>query len=409
MNEIDATNLVFSVPARVLRTDVQRHNELLALAKEKHIYDPAILNERTPFFWSLEATNTLIDSYYTHMTIGTLGNFQADARSGVAFLPGHRHSELPFGRSLDAQIETAINPDRTRLTVDFYTMPGLTLNAIKTDDLIDGIRSGILHDVSIGFHGGDHTCNMCGRSMWDWDCPHVPGMKYEVKGGDNVMRIEQATFAVDGAHLSEVSSVYDGATPRAEIIKAEREAAEGRMRPDAVRIFETRYRMKLPAAKRSFAGATLEGKKLEFEQIVNQVREVLGIDATADVAGAVIQVNTELISLRSVKETLTQAQKKVEELTPLADDGRAYRSDLVAEALAQGVRAFGEKFATQTYTDVLERSSLAVIKQLSADWLTIGDSRFAGGRQSTDGGEGAPVVADKQPIGARIPSAAYKA
>lgn len=409
MNEIDTTNLVFSVPVRVLRTDVQRNAELMALAQEKHIYDPAILNERTPFFWRLEASNTLIDSYYTHMTLGTLGNFQADAKAGVAFLPGHRHSDLPFGRSLDAQLETALNPDRTRLTVDFYTMPGLTLNAVKTDDLIDGIRSGILKDVSIGFTSTEMTCDICGRDMWDWDCPHVPGMKYEVKGSDNVMRIVQATFAVNDAHLSEVSSVYDGATPRAEILKAEREAAEGRMKPDAVRMFETRYRMKLPEAKRTFAGVTLGGKTLEFELIVNQVREVLAVDDKTDLAGAVVQLKTELEGLRTVKETLTQTQKKVEELTPLADDGRAYRDDLIAEAMVQGVRALGEKFTKETYAEVLKRSPLATIKQLSADWQTIGDNRFPAGRQSTDGGEGAPEPEVKQPTGARIPSAAYKA
>lgn len=409
MNDtIDTSNLIFSVPVRVLRTDAQRQSELMALALEKHVYDPAILNERTPFFWSLEATNTLIDSYYTHMTLGTLGNFQADAKAGVAFLPGHRHSDLPFGRSLDAQIETAMNPDRTRLTVDFYTMPGLTLNAVKTDDLINGIRSGILKDVSIGFQPGEMRCDICGRSMWDWDCPHVPGMKYEVKGSDNVMRVVQATFAVDDAHLSEVSSVYDGATPRAEILKAEREAAEGRMKPDAVRMFETRYRMKLPEAKRTYTGVTLEGKKLEFEQIVNQVREVLAIDANTDLAGAVVQLKTELESSRGAQAALVVAQKKVEELTPLADDGRAYRSDLVNEALVQGVRAFGDKFAKETYTDVLNRSSLAVIKQLSADWQAIGDSRFTGGRQSEDKGDKLETET-KQPAGARIPTGAYKA
>jgi len=408
MNEIDTTNLVFSVPVRVLRTDVQRQNELLALAQEKHIYDPSILEERTPFFWRLEASNTLIDSYYTHMTLGTLGNFQADAKAGVAFLPGHRHSDLPFGRSLDAQLETALNPDRTRLTVDFYTMPGLTLNAVKTDDLIDGIRSGILKDVSIGFTSTEMTCDICGRDMWDWDCPHVPGMKYEVKGSDNVMRIVQATFAVNDAHLSEVSSVYDGATPRAEILKAEREAAEGRMKPDAVRMFETRYRMKLPEAKRTHAGVTLEGKKLEFEKIVNDVRGVLAVDADADVVNTVVQLKTELESNRSAQAALVAAQDKVVELTPLADDGRAYRSDLITEALAQGIRAFGEKFAKETYEDVLKRASLAVIKQLSGDWQAIGDSRFTGGRQSEDKGD-KPEAEAKQPTGARIPSNAYKA
>lgn len=408
MQDIDTSNLIFSVPVRVLRTDAQRNAELMALALEKHVYDPAILDERTPFFWSLEASSTLIDAYSSHMTLNTLANFQADAKAGVAFLPGHRHSDLPFGRSLDAQIETAMDPDRTRLVADFYTLPGLTLNAVKTDDLIDGIRSGILKDVSIGFHGGEQTCDICGRSMWDWDCSHVPGMRYEIKGNDGVMRVVLATYAVDGAHLSEVSSVYDGATPRAEILKAEREAAEGRMKPDAVRMFETRYRMKLPEAKRTFTGVTLEGKKLEFEQIVNQVREVLGIDANADVAGTVVQINTELTSLRAVKETLQQAQKKVEELTPLADDGRAYRTDLVNEALVHGVRAFGEKFAKELYADILNRSSLTAIKQLSGDWQTIGDSRLAGGRQSEDKGDKAPEAETKQPT-QRIPSNAYKA
>jgi len=408
MNNIDTSNLIFSVPVRVLRTDAQRNAELMALALAKHVYDPAILTERTPFFWSLEASNTLIDSYYTHMTLGSLGNFQADAKAGVSFLPGHRHSDLPFGRSLDAQIETVMNPDRTRLTVDFYTMPGLTLNAVKTDDLIDGIRSGILKDVSIGFTSNEMTCDICGRDMWDWDCPHVPGMKYEVKGQDNVLRVVQATCAVNDAHLSEVSSVYDGATPRAEILKAEREAAEGRMKPDAVRMFETRYRMKLPEAKRTHAGVTLEGKKLEFEKIVNDVRGVLAVDADADVVNTVVQLKTELEGLRSTKEDLRKAQDKVVELTPLADDGRAYRSDLVNEALVQGVRAFGDKFAKETYTDVLNRSSLAVIKQLSSDWQAIGDSRFTGGRQSEDKGD-KPEVEVKQATGARIPTGAYKA
>ena len=408
MNDIDTSNLVFSVPVRVLRTDAQRNAELMALALEKHVYDPAILTERTPFFWSLEASNTLIDSYYTRMTLGSLGNFQADAKAGVAFLPGHRHSDLPFGRSLDAQIETALNPDRTRLTVDFYTMPGLTLNAVKTDDLIDGIRSGILKDVSIGFTSTEMTCDVCGRDMWDWDCPHVPGMKYEVKGQDNVMRVVQATFAVNDAHLSEVSSVYDGATPRAEILKAEREAAEGRMKPDAVRMFETRYRMKLPEAKRTFTGVTLEGKKLEFEQIVNQVREVLAIDANTDLAGAVVQLKTELESNRGAQVALATAQTEIAELTPLANDGRAYRTDLIDAALVEGVRAFGDKFAKETYTDVLKRASLAVIKQLSGDWQAIGDSRMAGGRQSQDKGDKAPEAETKQPT-QRIPSDAYKA
>jgi len=50
MRDIDTSNLIFSVPVRVLRTDAQRNAELMALALEKHVYDPAILEERAPFF-----------------------------------------------------------------------------------------------------------------------------------------------------------------------------------------------------------------------------------------------------------------------------------------------------------------------------------------------------------------------
>ena len=148
MHDIDTNGLVFAIPARVLRPAAQRQAELLATIKENHVLDAAILDERPPFFWDAEISSDLVDAYSSHMMLSTLSNFRDDARVGVAFLPGHRHNELPFGRSFDAYLEDAPDPQRTRVVSSFYTVPGLTLNGISTNDLIDGLRSGIAKDVS---------------------------------------------------------------------------------------------------------------------------------------------------------------------------------------------------------------------------------------------------------------------
>lgn len=397
---IDVQNMIFSVPAKVLRAQNERAADLLAIAKEKHVFDVDVLEGATPFFWTAEISSDLVDSHHSHMLPSTLENFRRDAEAGVSFLPGHRHYELPFGRSLAASIESATNPERTRVLADFYTLPGLNLNGISTDDLIKGIRSGILRDTSVGFHGGNLICDVCSRDYFGGDCYHIAGWKYEIKGDDGVTRIVTATYAIDGAHLSEVSSVFDGSTPKAEIIKAEREAAEGRMRPEAVRLFEQQYRIKLPTPGKQFGGASVRGNenKMNYEQIVNQLREVLSVPADGDVVEVATRVITESATLKTVtaerdtaQSKLVDAEKRIKELEPQAADGVQYRNDLVTEALAEGVRAYGDKFDANTYRSMLEDAKLDEIKRMKADWAAVGDGRFApGGRQSRDEGEPAP-------------------
>jgi hypothetical protein len=420
MNDIDVTGLVFAIPAPILRPSSQRQIELLNMIKENHVLDAAILDEKTPFFFDAEISSDLVDAYWSHMTLRTLTNFMNDAKAGVSFLPGHRHYELPFGRSFDAVLENIVDPPRTRVVASFYTMPGMKLNDVSTDDLVSGLRSGLVKDTSVGFHGGEMPCDLCERSIWSWECPHVPGLKYELKEGD-IVRVKTATYAVDNAHLAEVSAVYDGATPRAEILKAEREAAEGRLRPEAVALLEQRYRMKLPAAKRSFAGVEMkERSTMTLEELLQGIREALGVATDeVDALGAVQSAGKELARLHTVEQSFEAAQKRAKTLEgdlqaaqerakalePEAADGRQYRSDLISEALAEGVRAYGEKFAKDTYETMLRAAPLEVIKQMKGDWAVVGDQRFAGGRQSTDGGEQAP---GKQAEKRRAPAAAHR-
>jgi hypothetical protein len=402
MND-ELSNQIFPYPAKVRRVDAQtRQADLLALAKERGALDPAIFEERPPFFWGAEISNDQIDAYYTHMLDSTLNNFAADARAGVSFLNSHRHMELPFGRSVDGQIETT--EGRKRVVADFYTLPGLTLNGVSTDDLILGMRSGIVSDVSVGFFGGQHWCDICKTNYLSWDCMHIAGMKYEVKDRGLII----ATVGIDNARLSETSAAYDGATPDATIIKAQRMAESGDLKPEAVRALEARYRVKLPT-KRSFAGASVPERKkaMEFEQIVNQVREALGVGNDVDLPGAILTTQAELTRLRPLEQKLQDADKRIATLEPQAADGAQYRSDLVTEALAEGVRAYGDKFDAETYTNMLKAAPLATIKRMKTDWQTIGDQRLPQGRQTKD--EGDAPGGNGQQRRVRVPDSAYKA
>lgn len=411
-------DLIFRYPAKVLKVGRSLRATLLEKAKDSGAYDPDVFEERTPFFWAAEISNNQIDAYYTHMLDGTLSNFAADSRAGVGFLNSHRHNELPFGRSLDARIEE--NGERKRVITDFFTLPDLNLNGISTNDFITGVRSGIVSDVSVGFHGGEWWCDVCGGNYRRFDsCPHLAGMEVETKDG-----YVTVTVGIDNARLSEVSAVYDGATPDATILKAQRMAADGELDPKARATMEARYRMHLPE-RTVFAGVDTrstkaQGDRMDYEKIVNDVRKALSLGKDDDVLAAVRANAEQAARLPSVEEDrdalgekLTaeqersaELQAKIDDLSPLADDGRTYREDLVNEALAEGVRAYGDKFDSETYTDILRNAPLATIKRMRADWQTLGDKNFPGGRKTTDDNEQAPQRSSKRRV--HVPDSAYR-
>jgi hypothetical protein len=247
-------------------TGTSVEEELLAIA-EKRATDPSIFEEEgsAPFFWLAQVSNNQLDAYHTTMDKSSLRNYAEDASAGVAFMNSHRTGtfvtdpELPLGHSLRGRFFGAQGNGVSRTEVSFYTIPNLDLNGVNTNHFIRGVRSGVLHDVSIGFHGGDYICNICGRDMMrDWDCWHIPGQSYkplddeghQIDGAEEIL----ARANIKNAHLSEVSSVYDGATPGACILKAFRmlESGDGRIKPAQVRLIEARYRIALPGAQRSW-------------------------------------------------------------------------------------------------------------------------------------------------------------
>jgi hypothetical protein len=409
---------IYATPAAVsLRaTDT----ELLTLAR-KLAPDPSIFDEVEPLLWGAEATNNRLDAYFTRMHESSLKNFAEDLNAGISFQDSHLTRKLGLGRSLSGRYVGAQGNGVAHVIGEFYSIPGLA----EVDNFWRGVRSGVYKDVSIGFYSAEFRCSVCGGDAWKWwgedACHHIAGMEYDIldeKG--NVKERATAFYWVKNARLSEVSIVYDGATPGAEIIKvkAQREADAGRLRPEAAQVLEQRYRIKLPGARHAYAGTTFKEERME-----EQARE----NPPATEEAAVIEATTELVegtsdaerTLAEIRAILVEAAPRgmllpkaarwladeVARLRPLADDGAAYRGDLIAEALAEGVRAFGAGFAQETYKGVLAGATLDTIKRMKEDWRAVGDKLFPGGRLTQDGAGDSPRATTTQ----SVPDAAFAA
>lgn len=99
-----------------------------------------------------------------------------------------------------------------------------------------------------------------------------------------------------------------------------------------------------------------------------------------------VQTILEKAGVPSDKTGLDRIQWLADEVTrlaPLAADGATYRTDLVAAGVAEAVRAFGAEAGEQKRA-MLGKMELSDIKQLTASWRDIGDTKLPGGRVTTD-------------------------
>ena len=255
---------------RVTTLSDKQRQSLLELARE-NAPDPDIFDEVEPFFFTARASNTEVDAYFTYMDDSSLQNYVNDATDpGVQFQNSHNGSggffggggEVGFGRSLSGKL-TGSKAKREAL-IDFYTIPGLVCGNMTSDQFIMGARSGVYKDVSIGFSPGRMMCNICGGDFLNgeglaWDdpdrCFHWPGRKYEVETKSGT-RMEVCTLRVEDAHLHEVSTVYDGATPGAGIAAVDQAriaSANGRMSDAERTVLESLYHVRIAPPQRIYA------------------------------------------------------------------------------------------------------------------------------------------------------------
>lgn len=106
-------------------------------------------------------------------------------------------------------------------------------------------------------------------------------------------------------------------------------------------------------------------------------------------------------------------EARVAELSPLADDGRAYRAALVDEALHEGVRAMGESFPEETYRDMLKEADIDGIRRVRDAFRAKADELFQAGRQSVteteDDDTEASGPAPEMEFDTSVPARAYGA
>lgn len=403
----------FYIPAQVRAVgDAERLASLSQILRNERVLDASVLDQHSPFFWRAFISNTRVDTHFTHMMVSSLRNYAREAAIGVAFLPGHNWRHQPIGGSLTGELLE--ENGETSVRADFYTLAGLEIGEVKTDGLIASIKGALTRDVSIGMYGGKWLCDICGQDYYRGRCPHLAGFTYEEEK-DGVIRQVLALVGIEDAHLSEVSGVFDGSTPGAMIDKVYEMARAGTLNQEDVRHAQIVYRMDkeatqrmlaLPALQKRHAGVEVPGqtpRKVERmnEQQFKRLTEIL-------VTGGVVPADQR--EALDEDAALTAADKltaRLKELEPQAADGRQYRSDMVAEALAEGVRAQGKDFDQPTYEAMLTNAPIATIKRMRDDWQRIGNERLKGGRQSVDDDQ-TPGQEQTKSV-SLVPDAAYRA
>lgn len=373
-----------------------------ARIQERAIELPAGLPEGA-FVREMEISSTRLDSYFTHMLLSTLRNFAQEAGEGRAFLDSHDGSKLPMGYTFGGEL--AEEQGLSRALSNFYVVPGIRFGGrhsyASTDDYIRAVETRTARDVSVGFHGGKWICDICGGDYFSYSsCSHYGGIHYEIhhEGGESELVV--CTIGIDDAHLSEVSSVFDGATPGAMIRKAQAGVRDGQLKGEALAFLEQRYRTPLLSTPNNWRGVDVPHKqtgdgtgRASDENPAANGRNSLGDSTMKTVELDVAAIRTALgvghegnpiETADEALQLLREAGQELNRLRPLADDGRAYRDDLVAQALAEGVRAQGEGFPQETYRALLADSSLDHIKQIRDQFAAQAAKQLPTGRQTTD-------------------------
>lgn len=391
---------------------------------EKLALDPDIFAQNPPFAFRAEISNDREDAYYTRMHPSSLKNYANDADDGVALQNSHRADELPLGHSYRGRfMKGESQPDQiARTHADFYVIPGLKLSDVSTDDLIKGIKSRVVRDMSVGFYGGMARCTICGNDVSDERaCGHVPGLTYRIKRANGDEEEQKGAAWIHDARLAECSMVYDGATPGAAVIKAQRMAESGRLNPGQARFLETQFRVRLgTAARRYFPGfdprrgtdtaitgdRRMGGLPREYDDrqgIPPAFDEGQGLPpgqepSLADlIAQAGVEssgdLNTDLRSLLADYQRLKRAEAPPAEeraRPPVTvserelADARAYRAQITEEARAEGVRALGAEFEAEYELRRWAEMPVAAIAKERDRYAMIAQRLFPGGRHTVD-------------------------
>lgn len=355
---------VEGVPVRLLAGDVDtfaptiREGELpetmdaaLAVINAKLPEGAAALTADDVYIHYLEAANgNFIGDRYMFLGESTLRNIAADAARGFAFMNSHRtgslsqESELPFGKTFAGQYQDGIDElgkPQKRAMVAFYMLRNVKPNGESgptTDDLHKMIVGGQVADVSVGLHGGEAICDVCGVNLRETDCAHAPGTRRGMSDEQISQQLERgvtqgrASYTLNDARCGEVSAVFDGAVPGAGVKKVMSLRQKGKLN-----------HREWKEARAAF-GSLLNGDLAMDQDLFAEVAEAVetGVraalapveptgsapDATNEFSTALASTVTEPREPAAKLETNQQGVKPMaEQIEPVADPGSAGTND----------------------------------------------------------------------------------
>ncbi len=154
----------------------------------------------------------------------------AETLPGKPLLAHHDRHSYPVGRFFRAEVGTGDGARADGTPTDGIRAEGsgnwlyCWVYLVKTpanEEIRAQIDGGVYSHVSIGFRWADLRCDLCGKSYFRGDCPHVIGQEYEG-------RVATATYGGDLGRVEAVegSLVYLGAQYGAVVTKSDDRQAE---------------------------------------------------------------------------------------------------------------------------------------------------------------------------------------
>lgn len=346
--------------------------------------------------------------------------FKQDALTGVAFMLDHSWAGFfarpkpayPYGRTFDARLRKGdMEGENWALYGDVYLVRGKEKDGVSTDAIIADIEDGTLFDVSIGFGNSLDECSICGNNIWDGSkCEHWPGKEYD---GQLCYII-----AKPPGYLMELSGVFDGAYPSAEILSAtgglSYSSGDMQLIPSftkfggpvaqTCRVYSAAKGRLLTFAKHAqvekklFAlGGQLLGKesdskvdskvytKEELDALDTLVKEA--IEKTQKEALDTIQATAEPLKVFMSQEQATEVLGKeydADTILKFAKEGIQYREELIQDAIEWGIRAQGNDFPADAWRQLLSESgrTIEAIKDFREQFRKQAEASIPAGRAS---------------------------
>lgn len=392
----NVTDIQLHMPIRVSAEPIRDEDWEDVMAKiNRHTLEP--LNQEDVFTFSGICSNDRLDAYFTRMDPETtLKNYVRDLQRGVPLQESHDIFKSPYGRSYDGELEA--NEELTSVRGHWYLVKDLAINGMNTNDEIRAIKAGIKRDMSVGFGEEDgqrlmYRCSSCGKDIFDWACPHIPGLPDED---------ERMTFSwIVNGRLREVSTVYTGATPGAYIDKARAYVQQGELSRENILLLERAYSVRLlDESKRTFFMSTKKGGN-ENMTLLDQLRSALKEnEIEKEKVYEILSAEGELFRQKddiAIRNELGEqaSVEGVKELKQEAELGRQYMADLIDEAVKMRVKAQGDKFNSEQYKQMLIRNNdIEFVKSEIESYEALVKERFTPGRQTSVEplGEEAPVA-----------------